>query len=255
METRHLQAMVNYKRPAAGRHFRQALRELMKTAISAGYRRDDPTQGVTLISTRTSGYHTWTEDEIARFESAYPPESRERLALALLLYTGQRRGDVCRMGRQHVEDGFIHVRQEKTGTVLEIPIHPALQAVLAAHALGNLTFLVTEWGGPFSSAYFGNWFRKRVRAAGLPERCSAHGLRKAASRRLAEAGSSAMQIAAITGHTSLKEVERYVKAAAQRKLALAAIRNISKASAPEEGTQVEQKLSNLDGRLDNSRRK
>ena len=82
----------------------------------------------------------------------------------------------------------------------------------------HLTFMVKEFGKPFTSAGFGNWFRERCDEAGL-ERCSAHGLRKAACRRLAEAGCTAHQIAAISGHASLREVERYTKAVDQARLA------------------------------------
>src|SRR5262245_24414019 len=48
-----------------------------------------------------------------------------------------------RMGRQHVRDGLIHVRQSKTGTTLAIPIHPELRAVLDATPAEHLTFLTT----------------------------------------------------------------------------------------------------------------
>ena len=62
-----------------------------------------------------------------------------------------------------------------------------------------------------------------VRAAGLPRRCVAHGLRKAALRRSAEAGSTTKQIAAVSGHRSLSEIERYTARADQAGLAQAAI--------------------------------
>ncbi|MDE0944982.1 MAG: tyrosine-type recombinase/integrase, partial [Alphaproteobacteria bacterium] len=144
------------------------------------------------------------------FEAEHPLDSKPRLALALLLYTGQRRSDVVGMGRQHVRDSRIQLRQVKTGTALAVSIHPNLQAVLDAHSVDNLTFLVTEFGKPFTAAGFGNWFRKQAIAAGLPDVCRSHGLRKAAARRLAEAGCTAPQIASVTGHKSLSEVERYI---------------------------------------------
>jgi integrase len=230
--------MVEARAPAAGRHFRTALRALVRVAIDASYLTEDPTVGVKTVTMKTSGYHTWTEDEIAAFEAAHPIDSRARLAFALLLYTGQRRGDVVRMGRQHIRQGRIHVRQEKTDAELGLMIHPRLQAVLDAHRLDNLAFLVTKKGRPFTSASFGNWFRKCCNEAGLPH-CSAHGLRKAAARRLAEAGCSAPQIAAVTGHKSLREVERYIQAAAQMKLADAALLR----------TEPEQEVANLEDRL------
>ncbi len=118
--------------------------------------------------------------------------------------------------------------QRKTGSSLAVAIHPELRAALESSPRDNLTFLVTAYGRPFSPAGFGNWFRDCVTAAGLPACCAAHGLRKAAARRLAEAGCSASQIAAVTGHTSLREVERYTKAAAQMTLADAAISAVTR---------------------------
>ena len=174
------------------------------------------------IRAKTQGHHTWTEDEIEQFERHHPVGSRARLAFALLLYSGQRRGDVLRMGAQHIRDGAICVRQEKTGVELMIPLHPALTAIIAAAPRDHLTFVTTRRGGPFQGSAFSRWFGEQCEAAGL-QHCSAHGLRKAAARRLAEAGCSTHEIAAITGHASLGELVRYTKAADQRRLAEAAM--------------------------------
>ena len=94
-----------------------------------------------------------------------------------------------------------------------------MRAILDATRSGNMAFLVTGFGQPFTAAGFGAWFRKRCNEAGLPKDCSFHGLRKAACRRLAEAGCSANEIAAISGHASLREVGRYTKAADQERMA------------------------------------
>src|SRR5262249_56192180 len=107
-----------------------------------------------------------------------------RVALAVLLYTAQRRGDVVRMGWQHLQGDSIAVRQEKTNSPLLIPVHPELAHALSSVPRTNLTFLITKHGRPFTSASFGNWFRKRCNEAGLPQ-CSAHGLSKCAATRLA----------------------------------------------------------------------
>jgi integrase len=122
------------------------------------------------------------------------------------------------MGRQHVRNGVAQVRQMKTGVMLGIPVHPELQTILDATPSEHLTFLTTAYGKPFTAAGFGGWFRERCDEAGLPH-CSAHGLRKAACRRLAEAGCSSKIIASISGHKSLREVERYVEAADQERMA------------------------------------
>src|SRR5262249_7916413 len=163
--------------------------------------------------------------EIAQFEQRHPIGSRARLALALLLYTGQGRSDVVRMGRQHIRDGVLHIRQQKTGAELAIPVHPDLAAIVAETPADHLTFLTTQFGQSFKTTGFGNWFREQCDVAGL-KHCSAHGLRKAAARRLAEAGCTEHEIAAITGHASLREVSRYTKAADQKRLPAAAMEKV-----------------------------
>ena len=205
--------------PFAARNWLKTLRGLLQFAVSEGFRPDDPSQAVKLPRAKSDGIHTWTEAEIAQYETRHALGTKARLALALLLYTAQRRGDVVGMGRQHLRNGAITVRQQKTGAALEIPIHVELYKALEASPSEHLTFLVTELGKPFTPAGFGNWFRDRCIEAGLPKRCSAHGLRKAACRRLAEAGCTAHQIAAISGHATLREVERYTKAVDQARLA------------------------------------
>ncbi|MDQ1079726.1 tyrosine-type recombinase/integrase [Pseudoroseomonas cervicalis] len=210
--------------PAAANHVLRMLRLLMRHAIDLEWRPDDPTRGVRRFRERQEGARTWSEEDIARFEAHHPIGSRARLAMALLLYTGQRRSDVVKMGRQHLRGGSIFVRQQKTGAELLIPLHPELRRVLEATQGEHLTFLTTQAGASFASPTgFYNWFVEVTQAAGLPKGLSPHGLRKAAARRLAEAGCSAHQIAAITGHKTLSEVERYTRAVDQERLATAAI--------------------------------
>jgi len=229
IEKKHVQAMVTAKgaTPSAARNFLITLRAVIAFAIDAGIRADDdPTLGVKRPKIKTDGYHTWTEDDIAAFEATHPIGTLPRLALALLLYTGQRRGDVMRMGRQHVRGDLISVRQQKTGTPLLIPMHPALKAAIEATPSGHLTFLATAVGKTRAANGFSTWFRKCCDAAGLAIGTSAHGLRKAACRRLAEAGCSAKEIMAISGHASMREVERYTKAVDQEHMARAAMKRL-----------------------------
>jgi integrase len=217
----HINAMLAQRvlTPAAANHWLRLVKSLMAFAVEEGWRKDNPTAGIRSITNKTDGFHTWTEGEIAAFENHYPVGSKARLALALLLYTAQRRSDVVRMGRQHVSNGMISVRQKKTGTMLVIPVHPDLAAIIEATPNDHLTFLTTSFGKPFTAPGFGNWFRERCDEAVIPKHCAAHGLRKAACRRLAEAGCSANVIASVSGHTTLSEVARYTKAADQERMA------------------------------------
>jgi integrase len=210
---------LSKKSPFAARNWLKTLRGLLQFAVNENFRADDPTQGIKLPPIKSDGIHCWTDAEIEKYEMCHPLGTKGRLAFALLLYTAQRLGDVIAMGRQHLRDSAICVRQQKTGAVLRIPIHPELRKALDKTFFEHLTFLVTEHDKPFTATGFGSWFRNRCVEAGLSRNCSAHGLRKAACRRLAEAGCTAHQIAAISGHASLREVERYTKAADQVRLA------------------------------------
>ena len=183
------------------------------------YLRADPTANIKLAAIDSDGFHCWTEEEISQFEAHHAIGTKPRLALALLLYTAQRRSDVVRMGRQHIKDGVLTVKQQKTGVTLSIPVHPHLQAVFDATPSEHLTFLTTATGKPYGGDHFSRRFREWCDAAGLPQRCTPHGLRKAACRRLAEAGCSANEIMAISGHATMKELVRYTKAADQARLA------------------------------------
>ena len=245
----HIKDVIGAKAntPEAANNLLKVLKVLLNYAVSIEMIASNPAIGVKRYRKHGEGYHTWSEAEIAQFQAKHPIDTRPGLALALLLYTAQRRSDVVRMGWQHVRGDAIAVRQEKTDSPLVLPLHPELKRALAAASRNNLTFLVTEYGKPFTAAGFGNWFRDQCNLAQLP-RCSAHGLRKAAATRLANAGASTEQIKAVTGHRSLSEVERYTRAADQIRLARQAL-------SIQLGSEREQKLSNLPARLDKKRSK
>jgi integrase len=229
LQRRNINDMLAEKagKPGAQLNTLRTLKALMTFAVDAGMRPDNPTIGIKVSKKKSDGHHSWSEDEIAMFEAPHPIGTRSRLALALLLYTAQRRADVVRMGRQHVRDGLLHVTQSKTGVSLAIPIHETLADIVAATPSEHMTFLATHTGLSFTPAGFGNWFRGECRLAGLPLECAAHGLRKAACRRLAEAGCSAHEIMSISGHKTLSEIERYTKAADQVRMARKAMASIS----------------------------
>jgi integrase len=232
LQREHIVALMAARaaKPESANGLRKALRALMQHAVACKVRADDPTQGVRRVPGRSKqGFHTWDESEIAKFEAKYPVGSKPRLALALGLYTGQARQDVIAMGRQHISNDTLNWVRKKTAhsTAIElfIPVLPELRTILDATPSGHLTFLTTAFGRPFTAAGFGNWFRDRLNAAGLPQ-CTFHGLRKAAARRLAEKGCTPHEIASITGHATLKEIERYTKAASRKQLAVSAMKKV-----------------------------
>jgi len=236
--------------PEAGNNRVKAIRAVFKWAV-----RKRGTDGKPLVpvncarevsylkSNNPGGYHTWTVEEVRQFEERHPIGTKARLALALLLFTGQRRSDITRFGRQHVRDGKLTFTQFKGRNRkpkrLTLPILPALQAIIDASAVGDMTFLVTEYGNPFSDAGFGNWFADRCKEAGVPGR--AHGLRKAGASIAAQNGATAHQLMAIFGWDTLKMAEAYTRGADQRRLAESAMHFLEtrEQSAPKSGPTEE----------------
>ncbi|MDE2444774.1 MAG: tyrosine-type recombinase/integrase [Alphaproteobacteria bacterium] len=214
-------------RPGAANCLLKALRVLLRHAVDMGLIDDNPARNVRKFKSSSEGFHSWTEADVATFEAVHRRGSKAHLALMLLLYTGQRRSDIVRMGWQHVNGNLLSVVQDKTGEFLKIPFHPRLVEVLSAMQRTNLAFLLTELGKPFTAAGFGNWFRDRCNEADLPH-CSAHGLRKACATRLANAGCTPEQIKSITGHRTLSEVARYTRATDQERNAQQALVNLLK---------------------------
>jgi integrase len=205
--------------------------------------RNDPTLGVKKIKPKKQGgFHRWTDAEVAQFEARHPIGTKARLAMALGLYTAQARQDVIAMGEQHItleydpeEDREVETlnwvrkkTEDKTGLELAIRVHPELRRIIDATPSKHLTFLVTELGAPFTAAGFGGWFRDRCNEAGLPH-CPFHGLRKAAATRLVDAGCDVFEVAAITGHASLKELQRYTETRDRKKAARRAMAKLVRA--------------------------
>ncbi|MEY8838313.1 tyrosine-type recombinase/integrase [Cribrihabitans sp. XS_ASV171] len=171
---------------------------------------------------RTGGFHTWTADEVAQFRRAHPSGTKARLALELMLATGAARQDACAMGRHNIKGDVIFYRRGKTGQEAELPLKfmPDLVAEITQLPYGTSIFLTHSGGKPYKTpATFGNWFADQVKAAKLPDKCRAHGLRKHGATELAENGANEFQIMAFLAHRSTREALTYVRAAQRKKLA------------------------------------
>lgn len=210
--------------PHAANNFLKAMRGFCGWAVETMLLPIDPTKGVKLLAGENDedGFHTWTQEELDRFEARWPVGTRERLAFDLLLYTGLRRGDAVRVGLHNVRDGVITIRTEKhrkgkAGELVSIPILAPLAESIAATKTGDLIYLVTEAGQPWVKESFGNWFREACRAARCPG--SAHGLRKAGATRAAERGASERQLMAIFGWSTGKMAQHYTRSADRKRLA------------------------------------
>jgi integrase len=208
--------------PGAANNRKKYLSAMFGWAVNKGLMKANPARDAERVRYASEGWHTWSEAEVHQFEDKHPIGTKARLALVLLLFTGARRGDVVTLGRQHVREGVLRYVPRKTRykrlRASEKPWLPELAQVVAASPTGDLTFLVTEHGKPFSDAGFGNWFRKRCDEAGLPH-CTAHGLKKAGATICAENGATVHQLMALFDWSTPAQAKVYTDAADRKRLA------------------------------------
>jgi integrase/recombinase XerD len=241
LESRHIVSMLEKKKPYAQKNWLKTIRGLMLFAVAKNYRGDDPTAGIKAAkpAIKSHGHLTWGDEQIAAYRTQHPIGSMARLALELMLNIAARRWDAHVLGAQHIKHGNIEWRPHKTrrstGKQLSIRILPALRTALDAMPSRDtsLAFLLNDYGRPFASAAaFGNKFADWCRQAGFkPVMCDdgqarsyrAHGLRKAACVALAHAGCTGPEIMAVSGHSSLAQVQVYIEEAEQKKMAGSAI--------------------------------
>jgi integrase len=215
--------LVEIEGASARRSWFKAIRPLLQHAVPTMLR-DDPTFGIaTPKLPKTKGHHSWTDAEIAQYRAHWPCGTQQRLVFEFALETVSRRGEVVRLGPQHVyaRDGEAWIRIARThgSKDVDIPVSSDLKAAIDAMPRGHLTFITTAYGKPRSKFGLGTDFAGWARAAGLSDHCRLHGLKKGGMRRGAEAGMSTHELMAQSGHKTLAEVERYTKDAEDKLLA------------------------------------
>jgi integrase/recombinase XerD len=243
LERRHVIKIVEGRGPHAQKNWLKTLRGLMLFAVAENYRADDPTLGVkaTQPAVKSTGHMTWGDEQVKMYRERYALGTVARLAIELFLNLAARRGDAHKLGWQNIKEGKICWRPNKTlrstDKVLSIRVLPDLKRALdAVPRNDSLTFLVNAYGKPFASAAaLGNKFADWCVGAGLePVVCHdgrtrsfrAHGLRKAACKALAHAGCTAPEIMAVSGHSSLAQVQIYIDEVEQDRMADAAIQKL-----------------------------
>ena len=206
--------------PFQARHFIDTMRGLFCWAKDAQLVKTNPTAGVKYPGKKNSrGFAAWTEEDVERYEARWALGTKERVWFAVLLYTGLRRGDAVRLGRQHVRDGIATIRTEKSQGEIEviIPMLPPLIEAIHTGPTADLAFICGERGKPMAKESFGNAFRNACRAAGV--RKSAHGVRKIGATRAANNGATVAQLEAIFGWVGGKMASHYTRSADRARLA------------------------------------
>lgn len=218
---------IGRRKPYAARHFVDTLRGMFKWAVKAQHVRTDPTVGMAVTKPKTKGFPAWTEEELEQYETRWPIGTRERVIFGVYCFTGLRRGDAARLGKQHIRNGVITIDTEKTNTRVTIPVLPELAEIIAAGPTGELSIIASKKGQPIRKEVLGNIFKDACRAAGIPNK-SAHGIRKAAATRAANNGATVATLEAIFGWEGGQMAALYTRAADRQKLAAEHMAKLSK---------------------------
>ena len=204
---------------SAKRHWLKAIRGLLRFAVPTMLK-VDPTAGIGNIKLpKSKGHHTWTDAEIARYRERWPLGTQQRLVMEFALETLSRRGEVVRLGPQHVKDGWIRIERTHGSDDVEIEVSAELQAALDAMPKSHLTYITTARGAPRSKYGLGNDFAQWATQAGLPKHCRLHGLKKGGMVRRANAGYTTHELMADSGHKSMSMVQHYTRDFDKKKLA------------------------------------
>lgn len=212
-------------RPALANNFLKAMRALFAWAVKNGHMEKSPADGVESFKYKSDGFEAWSVEDFSRFCKKWPIGSKPRLAAELLLHSGLRRSDVVRAGKQHMKGNVFSIRTMKTGAVVTAEFPDHLMSIIAATSTGELAFLVSELGTPFTKESFGNWFRARCDEAGVEK--SAHGIRKLSATLSAEGGAPAHELMAQYGWTNIKQAEHYTKGADRKALGIRGSKRIA----------------------------
>lgn len=219
--------------PALANNFLKAMRALFSWAQRNDHVQTNPTDGVQRLKYKSDGFEAWTFDDLERFYNMWPVGTKQRLAVELLVHSGLRRSDIVLAGKQHMNGNIFSIKTAKTGTQITVEFPPSLIETIYATATGDLHFLITEYGRPYTKEGFGNWFRDQCNAAGISK--SAHGIRKLSATIAADAGAAAHELMAQYGWTNVKQAEHYTKGADRKSLGIKSSKRIS--------DQIENRLS------------
>lgn len=232
-------------KPSDANKFLKCSSALFRFAVDRQWMLTNPAKGISKLKTPSIGFHTWTEEEAKAFEARWPVGTRERLAFDMLVYTGVRRSDVVRLGRQHTRQGEITITTEKSRNMghpveVTITILPPLARSIEAAPTGDMTYLVTTKKTAFGKESFGNWFRAACRAAKVPG--SSHGLRKLAAVRMAENGATEAELNAVFGWADGSgESATYIAKASRKKLSRGGIVKALPQTFPQTAKNIETK--------------
>lgn len=211
--------------PAAANNYLKSMSALCKWAVKNDHMKVNPAEGISKLKLTGDGFPAWETEDVRAFCIKWPVGTRQRLALELAMHVGLRRSDLVRIGRQHLRGTTLSITTHKTSARITVELSQRVMDIIAATPTGDLHFLVTEHGKPFSVAGFGNWFGECARKAGIEK--NTHGLRKLAATMAANGGATAHELMSQFGWTNSKQAEVYTKGADRARLGVKASRIVS----------------------------
>lgn len=243
----HLRRDLRAFTPGAASNRFKVWRSMLRFAVDAGLLTVDPSIGVRPPRAETRPHRQWTEDEVAAYRAHWPVGTPQRLAFEVIAWTAARCVDAVKLGNQAVgPDGWLRFVQQKTGQHVALPITANLPSwaspmeadrmmLLECLPRDRMLWIVTQTGAPRSVKGLSQWLSASAKQAGLPDDCTAHGLRKYRAARLAEIGATPHQIGAWIGDVSLGMVSHYTRAADRKSILL--------------GTEQDRNLGNRTGKV------
>ena len=261
MQRKNIADALAGKTPIMQKVWMKALRHLIAFAIEQGECKTDPTIGIkTTRPPKTSGHVTWGDVQIEQYREQHANGTMARLALELMLNIAARRHDAHQIGRQHLRNGCLSWRPSKTsqttGKMLTIRVLPELQAALDAMPQQRRADIPAD--RIRQAVRVGGGIRQQVRrlvrrgragagASAMTARSATIGRTVCARRRASNSrtpDAPAPEIMAVSGHASLSEVQMYIDAVEQDRLAEAAM--VKRAA----GSNRAQTVTNIYGKGD-----
>ena len=202
--------------PVQANNYLKAVSGMYSWALKNDLVSVNPCTGVDRLPVKTDGFPPWSMFEAFLFRETWPEGTTQRLAFELLLHVGSRRGDITEMGKQHLKGNVLQFKTQKTRSMVTVELPDYLIDLIGRTKTGDLHFIVTSHGKPFSKAGFGNWFGSAAREAGVKK--NAHGLRKLAATIAADEGATSHELMAQFGWASPKQAEVYTRGADRERL-------------------------------------
>ena len=193
----------------------RVLRLLLNFAVDRGLIKTNPAARPKQLKV-ASRRQVWSLDA----EKTFLEKADETMKLTYMLaaYTAQRQADILAMTWAQYDGEVIRLRQRKTGVLVEVPCHRDLRAALDGAKRRGTVILTTSTGRAWKAPHFRHAWKKAVVEAGI-EGLQFRDLRRTAMVRMAEAGATAIEIAAVSGHT-IDQTQRILEAYIPRSAAM-----------------------------------